>query len=99
MGFGVVAIYGDPHSYCKHDFRNGKDLGISHANGDYPHGLLALELAPGVLEGHHWRLQISPLYECSESDVAAFDTGFPSKEKGYQCSQEIFGIAVRSFLR
>lgn len=99
MGFGVVAIYGDPHNYCKHGFRNGKDLGISDGNGDYPQGLLALELAPGVLAGQQWRLQISPAYECSESDVEAFDGGFPPKEKGHQCSQEIFAIAVRSFLR
>ena len=99
LGFGVVAIYGDPHNYCKHGFRNAKDLGISDGNGDYPHGLLALELAPGLLAGHHWKLQISPAYECSESEVEAFDSGFPPKEKGYQCSQEIFAIEVRSFLR
>ena len=99
LGFGVVAIYGDPHNYCKHGFRNGKDLGISDGNGDYPHGLLALELAPGVLAGQHWRLQISPAYECGESEVEAFDSGFPPKEKAHQCSQEIFSIAVRSFLR
>ncbi|HSN76552.1 MAG TPA: N-acetyltransferase [Anaerolineae bacterium] len=99
LGFGVVAIYGDPHNYCKHGFRNGKDLGISDGNGDYPHGLLALELAPGLLAGQHWRLQISPAYECSESAVEAFDGGFAPKLKGYQCSQEIFSIAVRSFLR
>lgn len=99
MELGVVAIYGDPHNYCKHGFKNGKDLGISDGNGDYPHGLLALELEQGVLAGNHWRLQISPAYECSESDVEAFDRGFPFKEKGYQVSQEVFGITVRSFLR
>ena len=32
-------------------------------------------------------------------EVEAFDKGFPPKEKGYQYSQEIFAIAVRSFLR
>ena len=99
LGFGVVAIYGDPHNYCKHGFKNGKDLDISDSNGDYPYGLLALELERGVLSGQHWRLQISPVYECCENDVEDFDKRFPPKEKGYQCSQEIFSIAVRSFLR
>lgn len=99
LGCKVVAIYGDPHNYCKHGFRNGKDLGISDGNGDYPHGLLALELTPGVLAGRQWRLQISPAYACSENDVEAFDKRFPPKAKGYQYSQEIFAIAVRSFLR
>lgn len=65
-------------------------------NGDYPHGLLALELASGLLAGQHWRLQISPAYECSKSEVAAFDSGFPPKEKAHQYSQDIFSIAVRS---
>ena len=99
LGWQAVAIYGDPHNYCKHGFRNGKDLGISDGNGDYPHGLLALELTPGVLAGRQWRLQISPAYECSENEVEDFDSGFPPKAKGYQVSQEIFAIAVRSFLR
>jgi predicted N-acetyltransferase YhbS len=99
LGCKVVAIYGDPHNYCKHGFKNGKDLNISDSNGDYPYGLLALELAPGVLSGQHWRLQISPVYECCESDVADFDKRFPPKEKGCQCSQEIFAIAMRAFLR
>ena len=99
LGFGVVAMYGDPHNYCKHGFRNGKDLGISDGNGNYPHGLLVLELAPGLLAGCHWKLQISAAYECGESEVEAFDSGFPPKEKTYQYSQEIFSIAVRSFLR
>lgn len=99
LGFKVIAIYGDPHNYCKHGFRNGKDLAISDGNGDHPYGLLVLELTPGLLAGQHWRLHISPAYDCGENEVAAFDRGFPPKEKGYQCSQEIFAIAVRAFLR
>jgi putative acetyltransferase len=99
LGFKVVAIYGDPHNYCKHGFRNGKDLGISNGNGDYPNGLLALELEKGVLSGHRWRFQTSPVFECDEREVEEFDTRFPPKERGYQYSQEIFSIAVRSFLR
>jgi predicted N-acetyltransferase YhbS len=99
LGFGVVAIYGDPRNYCKHGFKNGKDLGISDGHGDYPYALLALELTPGLLAGRHWRLQISPAYDCGESEVEAFDRGFPPKEKGYRTSQEIFAIEARSFLR
>jgi len=99
LGFKVIAIYGDPHNYCKHGFRNGRDLAISDSNGDYPYGLLALELEKGVLSGHQWRFQTSPVYECDESAVADFDQQFPLKEKGHQYSQEIFSIAFRSFLR
>ena len=61
--------------------------------------MLALELEKGVLSGHQWRFQTSPAYECHKSAVEAFDRWFPPKEKGYQYSQEIFSIALRSFLR
>ena len=99
LGFKVVAIYGDPHNYCKHGFRNGRDLAISDSNGETPYGLLALELGKGVLSGHQWRFQTSPVYEYTESAVEDFDKRFPPKEKGYQYSQEIFSIALRSFVR
>ncbi len=99
LGFKVVAIYGDPHNYCKHGFRNGRDLAISDSNGETPYGLLALELEKGVLSGHQWRFQTSPVYEYTESAVEDFDKRFPPKEKGYQYSQEIFSIALRSFVR
>jgi predicted N-acetyltransferase YhbS len=99
LGYGVVAIYGDPHNYCKHGFRNGKDLGISAANGEYPHGLLALELQPGVLRDSKWSLHTSPVCEYDEGDVEEFESTFPPKEKGYHYSQEIFSINVRAVLR
>jgi hypothetical protein len=56
-------------------------------------------LTPRLLAGRHWRLQISPAYECNESEIEAFDRGFPPKDKGYRYSQEIFTIEARSFLR
>ena len=99
LGFKVVAIYGDPHNYCKHGFRNGKDLAISDSNGDHPHGLLALETEAGVLSGHQWRFRPSPVCECDEGEVGDFDRLFPPKQKGYRYSQEIFSIAIRSYLR
>jgi len=99
LSFKVVAIYGDPHNYCKHGFKNGKDLNISDGNGDYPYGLLALELAGDVLSGNHWRFRTSPVFVCDESDAEDFEKRFPAKAKGYQYSQAIFSIAYRSFLR
>ena len=39
-----IVIFGDPHNYCKHGFKSGKDLNISDMNGEFPYGLLALEL-------------------------------------------------------
>jgi predicted N-acetyltransferase YhbS len=50
LGFKVIAIYGDPHNYCKHGFRNGKDLAISDGNGE------PIMLIPGCqwAVGEHW---------------------------------------------
>lgn len=107
-GEKAIVIFGDPHNYCKHGFKNGKDLNISDLNGDYPHGMLALELypgslegdgAPGALSGHAWKYRYSDVYQVDEAAVEAFDQGFEPLEKGYQYTQDIFAINIRSYLR
>ena len=114
QGEKAIVIFGDPHNYCKHGFKNGKDLHISDQNGDYPHGMLALELYPGALggdgapgalaglasdAGHVWKYHYSPVYHLDEAAVEAFDQGFAPLEKGYQYTQDIFAINIRAYLR
>jgi len=99
MGLKAIVILGDPHNYCKHGFKSSKDLNISDLNGDYPYGMLALELEAGALSGHAWKYRYSPVYEFDEKDAEAFDLGFEKKDKGYQYSQEIYSIAIRSYVR
>ena len=98
---GVIAIVilGDPHNYCKHGFKNAKDLGISDINGEYPHGMLALALDEGALAGHQWKYRYSGVYEFDEKDVDEFDRNFEKKDKAYSYTQEIFSINIRSFVR
>ncbi len=99
QGMKAIVIFGDPHNYCKHGFKSSKDLNISDMNGDYPSGMLALELEAGALAGHTWKYRYSTVYEMDEKEVDEFDKGFVKKEKGYQYSQEIFSIAIRSVVR
>ena len=99
MGVKAIVILGDPHNYCKHGFKSSKDLNISDLNGDYPYGMLELELQAGALAGHAWKYRYSPVYEFDEKDAEAFDLGFEKKDKGYQYSQEIFSIAFRAYVR
>ena len=99
MGAKAIVILGDPHNYCKHGFKSAKDLNISDQNGDYPFGMLALELSAGALAGRQWKYRYSLAYEFDENDAEAFEQGFPPKEKGYQYSQEIFSIAFRSYVK
>lgn len=93
-GEKAIVIFGHPHNYCKHGFKNSKDLSISDLKGDYPFAMLALELVEGALAGHQWKYRYSDVYEINEKDDS-----FVKKEKGYRYTQEIFSIASRSYVR
>ena len=99
QGVKAIVILGDPHNYCKHGFKSSKDLNISDLNGDYPYGMLALELEEGVLAGQNWKYRYSAVYEIDEKEVDEYDNSFVKKEKGYRYTQEIFSIAFRSYLK
>lgn len=98
-GVKAIVILGDPHNYCKHGFKSSKDLNISDMNGNYPYGMLSLELEEGALAGHKWKYRYSGVYEINEKDADEYDNSFEKKEKGYRYSQEIFSIAFRSYVK
>lgn len=98
-GIAGIVIYGDPHNYCKYGFKNGKSYAIHNENGEYPYGLLALELEPHGFDGAPWQIVQSSVYEVDQSKVAAFDAQFTPKEKGYSYTQELFSIAIHSYVK
>jgi putative acetyltransferase len=98
-GVKAIVILGDPHNYCKHGFKSSKDLNISDINGNYPYGMLSLELKEGVLADHKWKYRYSGVYEINEKDADEYDNSFEKKEKRYRYSQEIFSIAFRSYVK
>ena len=98
-GIKAIVILGDPHNYCKHGFKSSRDYEISDINGNYPYGLLVLELEEGVLSGHKWKYMYSNVYEVNENDAEEYDKKFPRKEKGYRYSQEVFSIAYRAYIK
>ncbi len=99
MNIPAIAIYGDPHNYCKHGFRNGIDYQVSNMDGEYPLGLLILELQPGFFEQRKWKVKQSDAFQFDHEEAVEFDKGFQEKEKKVQYSQEIFKMQIRSFLR
>ena len=99
MNLPAIVIYGDPHNYCKHGFKNGIDYNVSNMDGDYPLGLLVLELKPGFFGQEKWKARQSDAFKYNQEDAAEFDKKFKDKEKSAQYSQEIFKIQIRSFLR
>ena len=99
QGAKAIVIFGDPNNYCKHGFKNGKDLNISDMSGNHPHAMLAIELETGALANHSWKYRYSPVYTIDPEAADEFDRGFALKEKGYRYTQEIFSISIRSYLR
>jgi len=95
----AIVIYGDPHNYCKHGFKNGIDYMVSNMDGEYPLGLLVLELQPDFFWGKKWKAQQSNVFKYNQDDVIEFDKKFEKKEKRIQYSQELFKIQIRAFLR
>lgn len=95
----AIAIYGDPHNYCKHGFKNGIDLNVSNMDREFPLGLLVLELKSGFFGDKKWRLKQSDVFEFEQSAVQEFDKAFEEKEKVKCYSQELFSILIRSFLK
>ncbi len=95
----AIVIYGDPHNYCKHGFKNGIDYRVSNMDGEYPLGLLVLELRPGFFGKKEWKAQQSDVFIFDHEKVIEFDKKFKEKEKKIQYSQELFKIQIRSFLK
>lgn len=99
MNIPAILIYGDPHNYCKHGFKNGIDYKVSNMDGDYPLGLLVQELKSGFFGQDKWKAKQSDVFKYDQEEAAEFDKKFKNKEKKVQYSQEIFKIQIRSFLR
>lgn len=98
MGCKAIVIFGDPHNYCRHGFKNGRDYNVSDQNGRYPYALLVLELEKGILAGSNWVYNYSEAYNVDPGEAEKYDSNFMPKEKGHRASQDVFGIAIRSYL-
>ena len=100
LGYDVIVIFGNPDNYVARGFRSCKKYNVSLEGGLFPTALLVKELTPGVLAGKSWRYFSSSAEDCcsDQEAVAAFDAGFPPKEKGWQPSQEEFYIHSHSMI-
>ena len=95
----AIVIYGDPHNYCKHGFRNGIDYKFSDAKGEFPLGLLVLETRPGFFGSKQWQIVQSEVFSYDAGEVEEFDKQFKKKEKKIQYSQELFKMQIRAYLK
>jgi predicted N-acetyltransferase YhbS len=99
MEIPAIIIYGDPHNYCKHGFKNGIDYNVSNMDGEFPLGLLVLEIKPGFFGRTKWKARQSDVFKYNQEDAIEYDKKFKEKDKKIQYCQEIFKIQIRSFLK
>ncbi|MBF0432426.1 MAG: N-acetyltransferase [Fibrobacteria bacterium] len=99
MGIPAIIIYGDPHNYCKHGFKNGIDYQVSNMDGEYPLGLLVLELQEGFFGTKKWKIKQSDVFNFDQEKANEFDKKFIEKEKKHQYSQELFKMNIRAYLK
>jgi predicted N-acetyltransferase YhbS len=99
MGYPSVLIFGDPHNYCRHGFKNGIDYGVSAYGGIYPMGFLVKELKPGFFGTDKWEYHMSGVYSFDKEKAEEFDKQFEPKEKKHRPSQDVFSIQIRAALK
>ena len=90
MGFTAVLIYGDPAYYVRFGFKPAQTFDIRTALGGFHKALQALELVPGALDGVSSRFFEGEAYNVDNTELDAFDSTFPPKEKFVTESQKRF---------
>lgn len=90
MGFTAVLIYGDPAYYTRFGFKPAKAFGIRTSDGRFHSALQALELVPGSLTCASGCFFEGEAYSVDASELEAFDSSFPYKEKCITSSQKRF---------
>jgi putative acetyltransferase len=99
MNIPAIIIYGDPHNYSKHGFKNGIDYKVSNMDGEYPLGLLVLEVQQGFFGNKKWKIKQTDAFCLDHEKAIEFDQKFVEKEKKVTYSQELFKMIIRSYLR
>ena len=80
-GHAAILIYGDPDFYTRCGLVPAQQYGIATADGRYGAPLLACELRAGALAGAAGRFVEDEVFAVDAAASAAFDAGFPAKEK------------------
>lgn len=81
LGHGAVLILGDPDYYSRLGFVPAERYGIGTAEDVYIPSLQALVLRPGALADGGGRFMESESFRMDPAEAAAFERGFPPREK------------------
>ena len=98
LNYDTIVIFGSPANYVSRGFRSCRKCGVCLEGGKYPAAMMVKELTPGVLEGHTWIYQDSPVMAISVEAALAYDDTLEKKERKWMPSQEEFYIMSHSFV-
>ncbi len=98
LNYDTIVIFGSPANYVSRGFRSCRKCGVCLEGGKYPAAMMVKELTPGVLDGHTWIYQDSPIMAISEEAAFAYDDTLEKKERKWMPSQEEFYIMSHSFV-
>ena len=80
-GYRAILLCGDPRYYTKVGFTAAEQFGIRTSENKYSAALHVSPLYPDALKGVSGRYFEDKIYEVDEAAAAAFDVGFPKKER------------------
>lgn len=98
LGYDTIVIFGSPANYVSRGFRSCRKYDVSVEDGKYPAAMMVKELISGVLGGHRWTYQDSPVMAISEEDALRYDDTLEPMEKKHLPSQEEFYILSNAYL-
>lgn len=81
LGYGAIALYGDPAYYGRQGFGPAERCGVRTPDDMYADALQICLLRPDALAGVSGRFFEDSVFEVEEAASEAFDQGFLPKEK------------------
>ncbi len=81
LGYRGILLFGDPRFYARFGFVNAQKFGITTSDGKNFDAFMALELAPGSLNGISGKFFYDELFDILPDDADRFDTRFPRRER------------------
>ncbi len=98
LGYDVIVIFGSPVNYVSRGFSSCRKYNVCVEGGKYPAAMMVKELIPGVLAGHRWQYEDSPVMALDEEAAERYDSTLEPMEKKHLPSQEEFYIMSHSFV-
>ncbi len=99
QGIPAIIIFGNPSNYVSLGFVGSKRFRISMPDGSFLASMLVLPFREDLLVNDRWRFFESEVFTFTNDAAEEYDKRFPTMEKTYRPSQELFSIISNSFIQ